>query len=57
MYPKMRRWVRQCVACQRQGIDPAMPDEARGSRNLRMYFADLTLTSEGLCEQCCERSK
>ena len=51
-YPELRRWMRQCVACQRQGVDPTMPDEAKGAGNLRRYFPELTVNEIGLCEQC-----
>ena len=52
MYPSFRRWINQCVACQRQGYDPKMPDEARGARNIRRYFPPLAVNSQRLCEQC-----
>ena len=57
MYPELRKWVAQCVACQMQGHDPDMPDEAKGARNLRRYFPPLKLNDIGLCEQCAGRSK
>ena len=49
MYPDLRRWINQCVACQSQGYKPSMPDE---HTNLRKYFQPLSLNEAGLCEQC-----
>ena len=57
-YPELeRRWINQCVACQRKGYKPTMPDNIYpgfGARNLRSYFAPLDLDELGLCEQCRE---
>ena len=52
MYPELRRWINQCVACQSEGFEPTMPDEARGARNLRRYFPPLSTNELQLCEQC-----
>ena len=42
MYPELRKWINQCVACQREGYEPSMPDDARGARNLKRYFPALS---------------
>jgi hypothetical protein len=57
MYPTLeRRWINQCVACQRKGYKPELPDTLSGksaaAANLRMYFTELALDEHGLCEQC-----
>ncbi len=57
MYPKLRRWMNQCVACQRQGYKPEMPDDIYpgvAARNLRRFFEPLELDDNGFCEQCRE---
>jgi hypothetical protein len=55
MYPKLRRWINQCVACQREGYKPEMPDDIYpgiAARNLRRYFDPMEVDKDGLCEQC-----
>ena len=54
-YPQLRKWMNQCVACQRLGYKPEMPDEITpgfGAKNLRRYFAELEVNEVGLCSQC-----
>lgn len=55
MYPKLRQWINQCVACQAQGYKPDMPEDIYpgiAARNLRRYFTPLEINEMGLCEQC-----
>jgi len=52
MYPELRKWINQCVACQREGHEPSMPDDARGARNLKRYFPALSVNDLQLCDQC-----
>ncbi|MBV9468104.1 MAG: hypothetical protein JOZ57_02530 [Abitibacteriaceae bacterium] len=57
MYPKLRQWINQCVACQTQGYKPEMPEQIYpgvASRNLRRYFRPLAVDELGLCKQCRE---
>ena len=58
MYRKQaERWMNQCVACQRKGHKPDMPDSIYPgvlASNLRRYFEPLELDEAGLCEQCRE---
>jgi hypothetical protein len=56
-YPKLLRWMNRCVACQRVGYKPDMPDQiyrhfSVSAANIRQYFAPLDVDSDGLCEQC-----
>ena len=54
-YPKLRKWINQCVACQQVGYKPELPDSIGvgvAARNLRRYFRPLPLNDTGLCEQC-----
>ncbi len=57
MYPKLHRWMNQCVACQRLGHKPELPDQiypwpTAASSNLRKYFSELEVDNDGICEQC-----
>jgi hypothetical protein len=57
MYPtRTARWLNQCVACQRKGYKPDMPNEIYPggalASNLRRYFEPLELDEAGLCDQC-----
>ena len=53
MYPEIRRkWIVQCIGCQRQGYKPEMTDSARGARNIRRYFGPLQIEAGGLCRDC-----
>jgi hypothetical protein len=53
-----RRWVVQCVLCQKQGHKPAMPDEIdrRGTAaRVRKLFPPLVL-KDYMCQQCRDRA-
>jgi hypothetical protein len=55
MYPKLRRWINQCVACQAQGHKPEMPKDiypGMAAQNLRYYFRPLAVDENGFCDQC-----
>lgn len=55
-YPELeRRWINQCVACQRKGYKPSMPRiiyPGYAAQNLRRYFDPLDVDELSLCEQC-----
>ena len=54
-YPKLCRWIRQCVSCQRQGYDSDLPEQIGvgvAAQNLRRNFESLQLNEHGLCEKC-----
>ena len=54
-YPRLRRWIRQCVSCQRQGYGTDLPKQIGigvAAQNLRRYFSRLELDERGLCEEC-----
>ena len=57
-YPRLRKWVQQCVLCQSEGYNPEMPDflgvSGFGPANIRRMFPPLSLDSNGVCEQCRE---
>jgi hypothetical protein len=56
MYPRLaRRWMNQCVVCQRKGYKPGMPDQIGigvAANNLRRFFDPLNLSEDGRCDQC-----
>jgi len=52
MYPGLRKWINQCVACQTMGHKPDMPRDEPWSQNLARYFPELPLNPAGLCVQC-----
>ncbi len=58
MYPGLaKRWINQCVICQRQGYKPDMPEDIYpgvAGKNLRAYFEPLELNECGLCDLCAD---
>jgi hypothetical protein len=55
-WTKAKRWINQCVICQRKGYKPEMPIESSNGSllfsNIRQYFEPLQLDDSSLCEQC-----
>lgn len=54
-YPRLRKWINQCVMCQRLGYNPAMPEQIGpgvAAQNLRRFFPKMSLNAVALCEQC-----
>lgn len=57
-FPKLEKWINECVCCHRKGYDPLMPNKittVTGSLEvyyIKKYFKPLTLNEEGLCSQC-----
>jgi hypothetical protein len=54
-YPRLRKWINQCVTCQAIGLKPEMPVQIGpgvAAENLRRVFRDLRLNATGQCEQC-----
>ena len=60
-WTRAKRWINQCVICQRKGYKPEMPLESRDGSllisNIRQYFKPLELNDVGLCEQCSKALK
>lgn len=52
MYPDTARWYVRCVACGREGHDPALPYESIGGAQLARIVGPLELDDRLLCEQC-----
>jgi hypothetical protein len=54
-YPRLRKWINQCVGYQRLGHKPELPAQVGvgvAAQNLRRYFPEMAVDSAGLCEQC-----
>ena len=54
-YPRLRRWIHQCVACQRVGYRSDLPEQigiSVAAQNIRRYFEQLDLDDRGFCEEC-----
>lgn len=59
-YPRLRKWINQCVFCQAVGHTPELPEDllnARGVRtaaadNIRRYFPPLAVDPLGRCDMC-----
>jgi hypothetical protein len=57
MYPRLRKWINQCVSCGREGYRPDMPEhiggpESLAALNIRKYFSPLALDDAGRCSMC-----
>lgn len=55
MYPKLKKWMNQCIGCQTKGFKPEMPKKlppGGPSLLLQHYFNELALNDGGLCREC-----
>jgi hypothetical protein len=50
--PRTRKWLVQCVVCQRVGYKPNPPEKFFGREHLLAYFEPLELDENGVCRQC-----
>jgi hypothetical protein len=58
-HPKLKRWIVQCIGCQRQGYKPTMPEEIdrQGTAaEVRRLFQPLELT-DYLCQRCSQKAE
>jgi hypothetical protein len=60
-YPRLKKWINQCVSCGRKGYRPDMPEHiggplSGGARNLRTYFSPRALDDAGRCLMCSDSS-
>lgn len=57
-FPKLKKWINECLCCHEKGYNPAMPEKitiVEGSLevyNIKRYFKPLELNQDGLCPQC-----
>lgn len=57
MYPSLRKWINECVACHSKGFKPDLPDDiyphpSVASYNLKKFYKPLIINENGLCEIC-----
>ncbi len=52
--PRERKWLVQCVGCQRVGYRADAPKEFFNRREITNQFQPLQLNSQGLCPECQE---
>ena len=55
--PRTRKWIVQCVVCQRIGYKADAPDKFFGRAHLVKYFEPLALDEGGVCASCREALK
>jgi hypothetical protein len=64
-YPRLRKWVHQCVVCQAVGHRSDLPadiltsdrNRTAAADNLRRFFRPLALDELGRCEMCAPPSR
>lgn len=57
-YPRIRKWLNQCLMCQSLGYKPEMPEEDGTHcefKNIRFRFKCLPVDSVGLCDVCSKK--
>ncbi len=58
VFPKLKKWINECVCCHRKGYDPNMPktigtvEGNLGAKTIRQYFKPLSVNEHRLCEVC-----
>ena len=57
LYPKLHKWINECVSCHVKGYNPNMPEEiyphpSFASNNIRSLFKPLELDENSLCKDC-----
>ncbi|MCC6486436.1 MAG: hypothetical protein IT364_02970 [Candidatus Hydrogenedentes bacterium] len=56
-YPKLQKWINQCLLCGARGYEPCVPDEimpwpTAATRILKRFFPPLAVHENGHCEVC-----
>jgi hypothetical protein len=54
-YPKLWKWINQCVVCQRIGHKPELPERIEpgvAAQNLRSFFPEFQVNEVGICKHC-----
>lgn len=57
-FPKLNKWINECLCCHGKGYKPSMPDKITtvdGSLEvyyIKKHFKPLELNENGLCEVC-----
>lgn len=57
-FPKLKKWINECICCHRQGYKPDMPEQisvVEGSLHgymIKKYYSPLSLDENEYCEIC-----
>lgn len=57
-FPRLKKWINECLCCHEKGYKPSMPDKITtvdGSLEvyfIKKYFKPLPLNEDGLCAHC-----
>ena len=60
MYPRVNKWLQQCIICQTEGYKPDMPEDIYPgvlAHNIRALWFSLAVDALGVCEDCGEHLK
>ena len=50
--PEIRKWLHQCLGCQRIGYRPDAPSSYLGREQVLKHLQPITVDESGLCEEC-----
>lgn len=59
-FPKLKKWINECLCCHKKGYKPNMPDkisDGMATYFIKKYFEPLELDENGLCSICSEIQK
>ena len=54
-YPQVQKWINQCIICQTEGYNPAMPEHIFPgllAENIRKFFSPFNVNELSVCEVC-----
>jgi hypothetical protein len=55
MYPKISKWLNECIICHSIGYKPEMPESiypGRLAENIRKQYSQLNVNEINVCEDC-----
>jgi hypothetical protein len=52
--PRIRKWMVQCIACNRWGYRHDAPPKFHGRSQLEQHIGETKLDEHGICDQCRE---
>ncbi|NCO64977.1 MAG: hypothetical protein GW809_09090 [Bacteroidetes bacterium] len=55
MYPKINKWLNECLICHSIGYKPEMPENiypGRLAQNIRKQYPPLSVNEINVCEDC-----
>jgi hypothetical protein len=50
--PRIRKWMVQCIACNRWGYRHDAPPKFHGRAQLEKHIGEMKLDERGICDQC-----